>query len=208
MGALLLLAAVLAWGTALTLSPHGQVVAGGTEHVRTTIVTFKRNGAIGTLILCAIAAWLLFPMRRPKWPARDWSLIALLAFLAGSSTYTLIWLQPFMPVIDNVDTNFATTNMNMDWNAGGGAFNISTTNIDMAPGLQSNRHGVPGSIDETVTIANDAARSDGAQFAEPNVTEEQTWVNLMEEQVEAGSDTGFPSGGEQPVDNETNENRE
>jgi hypothetical protein len=45
------------------------------------------------LILSALAAWLLFPARRPKWPARDWALIALLVFLAGSSLYTLIWLQ-------------------------------------------------------------------------------------------------------------------
>jgi drug/metabolite transporter (DMT)-like permease len=51
------------------------------------------KGAIGTLILSALAAWLLFPARRPKWPARDWALIALLVFLAGSSLYTLIWLQ-------------------------------------------------------------------------------------------------------------------
>jgi hypothetical protein len=52
-----------------------------------------RNGAIGTLVLCALSAWLLFPARRPRWPARDWALIALLILLAGSSIYTLIWLQ-------------------------------------------------------------------------------------------------------------------
>jgi drug/metabolite transporter (DMT)-like permease len=93
MGALLLLAAILTWGTGLMMSPHGQTVAEGTPHVRTIITSFMLKGAIGTLILCALSAWLLFPSRRPKWPARDWALIAVLAFLAGSSVYTLIWLQ-------------------------------------------------------------------------------------------------------------------
>jgi drug/metabolite transporter (DMT)-like permease len=93
MGALLLLAAVITWGTGLMMSPHGEAVAKGTEHVRTTVVTFMRNGAIGTLILCGLSAWMLFPARRPRWPARDWALIALLVVLAGSSLYTLIWLQ-------------------------------------------------------------------------------------------------------------------
>ena len=93
MGALLLTAAVLTWITGLMMSPHGDTVAKGTEHVRTTVVTFMRNGAIGTLVLCALSAWLLFPVRRPKWPTRDWALIVLLVLLAGSSLYTLIWLQ-------------------------------------------------------------------------------------------------------------------
>ena len=61
--------------------------------MRTVVVDFKRNDAIGTLILSALAAWMLFPARRPKWPARDWALIALLAFLVGSSLYTLVWLR-------------------------------------------------------------------------------------------------------------------
>lgn len=93
MGALLLTAAVLTWITGLMMSPHGDTVAKGTEHVRTTVVTFMRNGAIGTLVLTALSAWLLFPARRPKWPARDWALIVLLVLLAGSSLYTLVWLQ-------------------------------------------------------------------------------------------------------------------
>jgi drug/metabolite transporter (DMT)-like permease len=93
MGALLLLAAIITWATGLMMSPHGDVVAKGTEHVRTTVVTFMRNGAIGTLVLCGLAAWLLFPARRPKWPARDWALIVVLVILAGSSVYTLVWLQ-------------------------------------------------------------------------------------------------------------------
>lgn len=93
MGALLLTAAVMTWGIGLWMSPHGDPVARGTEHVRTVVVDFKRNDAIGTLILSALAAWMLFPARRPKWPARDWALIALLAFLVGSSLYTLVWLR-------------------------------------------------------------------------------------------------------------------
>ena len=93
MGALLLLAAIITWGIGLMMSPHGDTVAQGTEHVRTTVVDFMRNSAIGTLVLSALAAWLLFPARRPKWPARDWVLIVLLVLLAGSSIYTLAWLQ-------------------------------------------------------------------------------------------------------------------
>jgi drug/metabolite transporter (DMT)-like permease len=93
MGALLLLAAIISWAVGLMMSPHGDVVAKGTEHVKTTVVTYMRNGAIGTLVLTALAAWLLFPARRPKWAARDWALIAVLVLLAGSSIYTLAWLQ-------------------------------------------------------------------------------------------------------------------
>jgi drug/metabolite transporter (DMT)-like permease len=92
-GGLLLFAATIAWGTALMMSPHGDAVAKGTEHVRNTVVVFLRNGAIGTLVLCGLSAWLLFPPRRPKWPARDWAIIGLLVLLAGTSIYTLIWLQ-------------------------------------------------------------------------------------------------------------------
>jgi drug/metabolite transporter (DMT)-like permease len=93
MGGLLLLAAMVTWGIGVMMSPHGETVAQGTQHVRTTIVTFMRNGATGTLILTALSAWLLFPARKPKWPARDWALIVVLVFLAVSSLYTLAWLQ-------------------------------------------------------------------------------------------------------------------
>jgi len=78
MGGLLLFAAVMAWGTALMMSPHGDSTVAGTDHVRTTVVVYLRNSAIGTLVLCALSGWLLFPARRPKWPARDWALIGLL----------------------------------------------------------------------------------------------------------------------------------
>ena len=92
MGGLLLFAAVIAWGTALMMSPHGQPTAAGTEHVRTTVVVFLRNSAIGTLLLCTLAGWLLFPARRPKKPVRDWAVGAILALLVVSSLYQLIWL--------------------------------------------------------------------------------------------------------------------
>jgi hypothetical protein len=93
MGGLLLFAAVIAWFTALMMSPHGETSAAGTEHVRTTIVLFLRNSAIGTLLLCALSAWLLFPSRRPKWPARDWAIIGLIALMVATSLYQLIWLR-------------------------------------------------------------------------------------------------------------------
>ena len=88
----MLFASIIAWLTALWMSPHGESVASGTEHVRPVIVTFIRNSAIGTLLLCALSAWLLFPSRRPKWPARDWAIIAVLAVMVLSSLYQLIWL--------------------------------------------------------------------------------------------------------------------
>jgi hypothetical protein len=93
MGNLLLFAAVITWGTALMLSPHGTPVAAGTEHVRTTVVVFLRNSAIGTLLLSALSGWLLFPARRPKKPVRDRLIAAVLAILVVSSLYQLIWLR-------------------------------------------------------------------------------------------------------------------
>ena len=93
MGGLLLFAAVIAWGTALMMSPHGESSATGTEHVKTVVVVFLRNSAIGTLVLSAVSAWLLFPARRPRKPARDWALIAILALLVLTSLYQLIWLS-------------------------------------------------------------------------------------------------------------------
>jgi hypothetical protein len=92
MGSLLLFAAVIAWATALWMSPHGTEVAAGTEHVRTVVAIFVRNSAIGTLILCALAGWMLFPQRRPRAPRRDWAVAAVLAVLVATSLYQLIWI--------------------------------------------------------------------------------------------------------------------
>jgi drug/metabolite transporter (DMT)-like permease len=93
MGTLLLFAAVIAWGTTLMMSPHGEPLAPGTEHVRTTVVVFLRNSAIGNLVLCALAGWLLFPARRPKAPRRDWAIIAIIAAIVLTSLFQLIWLR-------------------------------------------------------------------------------------------------------------------
>ena len=92
MGGLILVAAVIAWLTFLMMSPHGDTVANGTEHVRTTVVVFMRNGAIGTLVLCALAGWLLFPARRPRWPARDYAIMGVIGVLVATSLYELGWL--------------------------------------------------------------------------------------------------------------------
>lgn len=92
MGGVLLFAAVIAWLMSLWMSPHGDTVTEGVQHVRPVIVTFIRNSALGTLILAALSGWLLFPPRRPKWPARDYVLYAILAVLVLSSLYQLIWL--------------------------------------------------------------------------------------------------------------------
>ena len=93
MGSLILFAAVIAWFTALMLSPHGTSVADGTEHVRTVVATFVRNSAIGTLLLSARAAYLLFPSRRPDNRRRDWLVGGLLGVMVLTSLYQLVWLE-------------------------------------------------------------------------------------------------------------------
>ena len=92
-GEFLLLAAVILWATALLMSPHGSPYVADADNVRTTVVTFLRNSAIGTLVLAALAGWLLFPARRPRKPVRDWSLLGVIAVLAATGVYQLIWLQ-------------------------------------------------------------------------------------------------------------------
>ena len=95
-GGLLLFGAVIAWATTLMMSPHASSVADGTQHVRTVVVTFVRNSAIGTLVLCAIAGWLLFPLRRPRAPRRDWAIAAMLAVLVATSLWQLIWVRSLL----------------------------------------------------------------------------------------------------------------
>ena len=96
MGGLLLFAAVVAWGTALMMSPHGESVASGTEHVRTAVAVFVRNSAIGTLVLAALSGWMLFPQRRPRAPRRDWAIAAVLAILVLTSLYQLLWIRSLL----------------------------------------------------------------------------------------------------------------
>ena len=73
--------------------PAWRARRGWNRDVRPVVVTFIRNGAIGTLVLSALSAWLLFPARRPKWPARDLALIGLILILVLTSLYQLIWLR-------------------------------------------------------------------------------------------------------------------
>jgi hypothetical protein len=185
--ALLLLGAGLTWGIGLMMSPHGETVALGAEHVRTTVVTFKRNGAIGTVILCAIAAWLLFPRRRARWPTRDWTLIAFLTFMVGSSIYTLIWLRPpSVPDTAYLAGNFATTDMNLDW-----------------PPAVSNQTAFGGQrVPLEVTNRPSAEK---VQF-EPNATEEQ--MEVPEEQSDAEAVAGFHGDGAESGNNATDQNLE
>ncbi len=83
---------MIVWATGLLMSPHGESTAGD-EHVRTTVVTFLRNTAIGTLVLVALAAWMLFPRKLGRWPVRDWLVVGLMAILAATAIYQLVWLQ-------------------------------------------------------------------------------------------------------------------
>ena len=92
-GNLLLFAAVIVWATAFLMNPNGTESADGIEHVRRTVALFVRNAAIGTLLLSALAAYMLFPKRRPRMPVRDRAVIIVLAVLTATSLYQLIWAQ-------------------------------------------------------------------------------------------------------------------
>ena len=93
MGGLILFSAIILWGMALWMSPHSETPDTGMEHVRTTVALFVRNSAIGNLVLCALAAWLLFPRRRPRAPRRDWAIIAMIAVIVLTSLLQLFWLR-------------------------------------------------------------------------------------------------------------------
>ena len=91
-GFLILFATVIAWGTALMMSPHGGPAGNDPDHVRTVVAAFIFKSAVGTLLLCALAAWLLWPLRRAPKPARDWTLLGVFAVLVLTSIYQLIWI--------------------------------------------------------------------------------------------------------------------
>lgn len=95
MGGILLFAAVIVLATSLMMSPHpeGSGPAGDLEYVRASIAIFIRNTAIGTLLLAALAAYLLFPQRRPRAPRRDWLVGGLLALVGLAAFYQLFWVQ-------------------------------------------------------------------------------------------------------------------
>jgi hypothetical protein len=92
-GGFLLAAAVIVWGTGIMTTPHGTSVAEDTEHVRSTVVIYLRNAAIATIALSALAAFLLFPSRRPRMPRRDWAVGILIGVLIATSLYQLFWLR-------------------------------------------------------------------------------------------------------------------
>ena len=93
MGTLLLSAAVISWFTGFMMSPHGTGGSVGGHEVRTSVVVYLRNSAIGNLVLCALAAWMLFPARRPHRPARDYVIAAVIAAIVLTSLYQLVWLR-------------------------------------------------------------------------------------------------------------------
>ena len=195
MGTLLLLAALLTWSIGLMMSPHGETVAKGTDYLRTTIVIFKRNGAIGTLVLCALAAWLLFPARRPKWPARDWTLVAVFAFLAGSSLYTLIWLEMTVPHTADVEDNFATADPNATSNAIGDASDMNA--VDVSSGPPAAQFQVPAQI--AASGANGRSSSHGMRRA--------SQVDAAREPPDR-ADVPQPGNEVDPANNQANENQD
>jgi hypothetical protein len=192
MGALLLLAAVVTWSIGLTMSPHGETVARGTDYVRTTVVTFKRNGALGTVILCAVAAWLLFPSHRPKWPARDWALKGLLASLLVSSIYTLIWLPRSVPSSVNVDENLAI--MNLDSNVSTPATNMDLENMNTMLASEPVRVDTHTIMSAADPIGSDLTSKQG----------QSAGASATGEQVDADGNGGFPSDGGEPANNDSN----
>ena len=92
-GGFVLFAAVIVWMIGLLMNPHGAPVASGTEHVREAIVVYMRNSLLATLGMAALAAFLLFPGRRPNAPRRDWALGLLIGLLMVTSLYQLYWLM-------------------------------------------------------------------------------------------------------------------
>lgn len=95
-GGFVLFAAVIVWMVGLLMSPHGTSAASGTEYVREVVVVYLRNSSFATLGLAALAAFLLFPSRRPKAPNRDWAIGLLIALLVLTSIYQLVSLQTAM----------------------------------------------------------------------------------------------------------------
>jgi drug/metabolite transporter (DMT)-like permease len=93
LGYVLLFGAVIAWAVSLMMSPHGAATGSDSASIRNSVVTFMRNSAIGTLLLSALAGWLLFPLRRPQMPRRDWAVLIALGIMVATSLYQLWWLR-------------------------------------------------------------------------------------------------------------------
>ena len=169
LGALLLFATVVTWATGFMMSPHGQAVVKGTEHVRTTVVTFKRNAAIGTLICCALAAWLLFPRRRRNWPARDWSVAVLIALLSGSSIYTLVSLPSSEE--HGVDANDLASS-NIEVNAGESAASVNPEGFNPPPLAGAYQPALPPVVARGVVAPKPQSRSSAQEPSEDGGTDE------------------------------------
>lgn len=92
-GGFLLFAAVIVWSVGLLMNPRGTGAAQGTEYLREAVVVYLRNSALATIALAAVSAFLLFPERRPRWPARDWTIGLLILLLIVTSFYQLVWLS-------------------------------------------------------------------------------------------------------------------
>ena len=198
LGVLLLLAAVLTWGIGLTLSPQGHAIVDGTEHIRDTVMTFKHNSAIGTLILCAIAAWLLLPRHPSKWPPRDWAAAVLLTLLAASSIYTLASLDRPPVQTGTVDENLAIANVAADSNTdeiAPAAQPVELT-VPPPPPTQSSQTSVPRAAPIATRQSNEAEPADQAEPAE---------VDVADEPASQQSNQGAA---DEPPGNETEQNQE
>jgi hypothetical protein len=191
MGAVLLLAAAITWAIGLMMSPHGETVAQGTEYLRSTIVTFKRNSALGTLLLCALAAWLLFPARRPRSPKRDWGLTIALALLALSSVYTLIGLRPAPTGPIDVGQNYAGADMNADVTASG------PETLDMNSETQASSIDLRGPAAATALTMNPTAKLD--------VKSRPRAAEIAREQPDPADGVPVSSGSNETTDNEGEE---
>ena len=94
LGLAMLGAALLVWAIVIMMSPHsGNATVDGMRHVQASAALFARNGALGTLVLVLIASALLFWRRRPGRRPVDLAAIALIALLAATSFYQLLWLE-------------------------------------------------------------------------------------------------------------------
>ena len=92
-GYVLLGSAALVWMTAIMMSPHGEAPSTGVEHVKASVALFARNASLGILVLVLLAAAALFWKRRPERRAADLVPLALMALLAASSFYQLVWIE-------------------------------------------------------------------------------------------------------------------
>lgn len=204
LGAVLILAALITWVIGLTMSPHGDTVAKGTEYLRTSIITFKRNGAIGTLLLCAVAAWLLFPRRRPKWPLRDWALAVVLAFLGASSIYTLGWALIAVRHSGNVAGTADTASMNDEPGAGAAAPEVAPgTPIVPPPTADVLPAPKPGSPAE----GRSASSRKLADQSPPDATG-QSAADSVEQPPQTDSDESSGPNSQSPENSESDQNQE